>query len=235
MTISVSSFRGAQARSRDTTRKTQVLNMQSAIEQYKGAQSVYAPQYCSYAGGTSGSPAVAGQCYNNTDPVDTYRGGLGNCDYIVTAPGEAAAIRDPAFVVDTASAGAIAASGYLLPYMARPATLPSSINEPGLDTAATAYWPSASANCARRPSSILRKTGRIAYKIHKAYWVQVVLESKNTLRDPAGATCYYYGMPTALLSNVEFRDVVYLAYPYAACGANQYKIFARGNLATPSQ
>lgn len=113
--LSVGSYNSSRVRSRDVTRKSNILNIASSLEQYKSTNNVYATQY---------SASLGVPCQENATWDAT---GLGDCYWGVNT---SFANSDPLFVQDTTSAATKLASAYLLPYMSKPksssSTIPSS-------------------------------------------------------------------------------------------------------------
>src|SRR3990167_9381108 len=107
--ISVTSYGSSKLRSRDVSRKTSIINIASALEQYKSSNTVYAPQYATAVG--------AGACQ---EPLATDTTGLGDCYWGVNIPPATQAYSDPLFITDTTDATTKSASAPLLPYMSRP-------------------------------------------------------------------------------------------------------------------
>lgn len=216
VTISMTSYASAQRRSRDTTRKAQVLNISSAIERYRSANGVYAPEYCTFraAGGA--------KCYSGT----TYLGGNGVCvsqvsDDNMDTP-DTAFDEDPLHKTE---------SGFLLKFMGKPRTLTSTISGaiPDAQSASTCFFGTSTEN----PTSL--KNGRIRITTTRdLYWVYVALENKGEKRSPAGSICKKF--PGNGTEAPAYYTGVFLAYN-EACGAGEndmYKIFSRGSYGEPN-
>ncbi len=217
ITISMTSFASAQRRSRDTTRKAQVLNISSAIERYRSANGVYAPEYCQFR--------LAGTCSVTSGGVTTNYGGNGVCvsqvsDDNMDTP-DTAFDKDPLHEPE---------SGFLLKFMGKPKTLPSTISGAVADaqSATTCLFEQNTI-----PTSL--KNGRIRLTtMRDLYWVYVALENKGEKRSPAGATCKKF--PGNGIEAPGYYSGVFLAYN-EACGAGEndmYKIFARGSYGEPN-
>ena len=219
ITISMTSFASAQRRSRDTTRKAQILNISSEVERYRSANGVYAPEYCTFRA------AGDAKCYSGT----TYLGGNGVC--VSQVSDDNMDSPDTAFDIDNTSNATIAASGFLLKFMGKPRTLPSTISGaiPDAQSASTCFFGTSTLN----PTSL--KNGRIRITTTRdLYWVYVALENKGEKRVPAGSVCKKF--PGSGVEAPGYFTGVFLAYN-EACGAGEndmYKIFARGSYGEPN-
>ncbi len=216
VTISMTSFASAQKRSRDTTRKAQTLNISSALERYRSANNVYAPEYC------------AKRPTNNCSSGATYFGGVGNCESRVSDDIDTTG-QEPAFDVDGTNSATINASGFLLPFMGKPRTFSSTISDASADvqSADTCFF-------GNSIISTKMKDGRIRMNIESnRYWVYATLENTNDKRSPAGGKCW--SKIGALDENAKYYSGVFMAFD-TVCGApeTKYKIFARGSYGEPS-
>ena len=214
--IGINSYGKAKIRARDVTRKSQVVTMQSALEQYKSVNNVYALEYATaagVAGGLTAACAAGGQ--------------LGGCYVVSDDNGDT---RDPLFVRDPAASATYNFTGTMLNFMDRPKVVAGSISDPA-SQGEVFPW-TGKLGCSAVPENIPLTTGRIGYAVYTGaaaspgYWIFTVLENASEPRNPNGPTCY---LPTT--ANIEFHDMVFPALAgYNSCVGTQYKKFARGSL-----
>lgn len=234
--ISIVSFASSQRKSRDVQRKTAMLNIAAALEQYHTTHNVYAPEYCSVATLMQRNPGLG--CYANYNPNDTYRGGLGYADYVTAGPNGDDG-PNPLFLSSQVDA-LKPYTGYLLPYMSEPPFVPGTISTNG-GADETIEWPRSSVDQEGSFSlDVLVTSMRATYYVTaQNYWLRIALENRNEPRVPApSGTCYYWdrGGGNTGGSNFVFHDFVASAFNYTdgtPCDS-QLKFYARGNLHAPS-
>jgi len=159
--ISLSTFQGAQRRSRDVTRKGNVLRVQSSLEQYRSSNNRYAPT------DTAGTTQLV--CPG---------AGIGGT-YVVSTTNSTTV--DPLFVTSVVDPN----FGYLLRYMERPSSVSSTISEPAVDNENMSMCNAQGGPIAVKTSRI----GYAVYS--DQYWVYVALENKGEVRVPKDLTCYH--------------------------------------------
>lgn len=207
--ISITSYSSSKLRSRDVARKTSIINIASALEQYKSSNTTYAPQYATAVG--------AGACQEHAGWDAT---GLGDCYWDVNY----SATSDPMFVTDTANAGTKATSGFLLPYMSKPisqgGTVPSNLGANfmfGKEIGGTV---------------VSFSTDAINYRAQNTYYVvRMVLENKSTLCSDG----YDSSITSGYLVNDPVTPNRWREATYPASGNvcnNMYKVFQKSSLSS---
>lgn len=211
--LSIATLNSAQAGSRDTQRKTQILNIQSALERYRTVNGVYAAQWSAARGNACTIVGITdntglGPCYFNIN--DTVSGGT----------------TDVLFTTDNTSPPSIAASAILLPYMAKPPKLSSSF------PSGSGAFPVANGSAG---NVIDFSYGTINYRVQNTYYmIRTVLEKKGTAvtSGVSGALCSGssdgYFTTTNATYNV-WKELVY-PIPNNTNDCTTYKIYQRSNL-----
>jgi Tfp pilus assembly protein PilE len=219
--ISVGSYSRAQMRSRDTTRKTSVLAIQSALEQYKSVNNVYAPNWSSARAGA--------MCQGNRNAGADFTG-LGDCNLVVSLDPSISsyvaaqyAYADPMFNTDNTNAATIAASAYLLPLLSKPKAVTGSFTAAG----GFPVWDSSA------DASAVWRAGAISYRAQQKYYVlRVALENQATpcTEGYNAANTGYFSNPVAAPFN-QWRDATY-PVNNGNCDNNTYKIFQKSSLSS---
>lgn len=212
--ISLDYFGKAKVKSRDVQRKAHVSSIAQALEHYRSANGVYAPQWCA-------AVQASISCFRASRTDTT---GLGDM-YFNTNGG--VTNNDPLFTADTVVNPDW--SGYLLNLMPKPSVIPntapstlgsfSSTNDP---TNATVNW----------------NSGAINYRVQNIYYmVRVLLEDTSAAgSDPAGTcnstTAGNYITSTSVVDDDAWNNATY-SVQGASCGPGVYKIYQVSSLSIP--
>ncbi len=212
--ISVQSFRTAQIKSRDTVRKTHMAGIQNALEQYHAANATYAPNFAALGAGVIAAKYTSCGTVPGGDTT-----GLGECFYDLTA--NATYTNDLLFHTDSTSAQAIAASGYLIPYLATPEDVVTTVPD-GLG-----HYPSGLQGVAGPSYSV----PNINYKVQARYYMmRTILENKNASIAPSTTSCSSFSDPGySQASTNAWRNATYSIDP-TTC--NNYKVYQVSSLSS---
>jgi prepilin-type N-terminal cleavage/methylation domain-containing protein len=206
--ISVTSYNSSRLRSRDVARKASILNISQSLEQYKSANNVYAPQYAAALG--------ANACQENAAWDAT---GLGDCYWGVNNP-STFTNSDPLFVTDTR---ADATSAYLLPFMAKPkavsSTIPSALGE-------FVVGKTTGANKAKFSDDTIN------YRVQNSYYVvRAALENKSTSCAEGYDKNNLGYLTNDTVTPNKWRESTYPAVSSEDCN-DSYKIFQKSSLSS---
>ncbi len=167
--ITLNYYMSYQVRARDTQRKSDLKSIQNALEQYKSANQVYAPDL-NISNCDSGN-----SCVNITDTS-----GLGDNFYVVDFTGSGNSTcsstssspcvsTDPFFDTIIDKDGTLYQNGYLSHYLERPKQTPA----PSINSSTVTFY--------GYGSSYSLTTGEINYRAQNTYYLlRTVLENTNT-------------------------------------------------------